>query len=64
MERSRRYQRSRQDPPPEGKGLIEMARNRLRGLMAATSKVGVEGEGSVADAEMDEDEDDKQEIIT
>ena len=63
-ERSRRYKRSRQDPPPEGKGLFEGARDRLRGLMAEASKVGDGGEGRVVDAEMGEDEDVGQEIIT
>ena len=63
-ERSRRFKRSRQDPPPEGKGLVEMARDRLRGLMAEAPKVGVGGEGRVADDEMGEGEDVEQEIIT
>ncbi|KAG6994141.1 hypothetical protein G7Y79_00047g083670 [Physcia stellaris] len=61
-ERSRRFKRSRQDPPPEGKGFIEMARDRLRGLMADASSVGDGGEGRVVDAEMGEDEGDKEEI--
>lgn len=62
-ERSRRFKRSRQNLSPEGKGYFETTSSRLRGLMTTASNAGGGGEGGVADAEMDEGDDDEQEII-